>query len=67
MRARPPVGSTNTGWPATRWPATSRRPSCDWLLQIGGITLALGWRLADAAQLQALRNVFDAVYLGGGA
>jgi len=38
----------------------------DWLLQIGGITIALGWRLADAAQLQSLRKDFDAVYLAVG-
>jgi len=38
----------------------------DWLLQIGGITLALGWRLADAAQLQSLQKNFDAVYLAVG-
>jgi dihydropyrimidine dehydrogenase (NAD+) subunit PreT len=38
----------------------------DWLLSIGGITLALGWRLESAAQLQALRDGFDAVYLALG-
>lgn len=38
----------------------------DWLLQIGGITLALGWRLADAAQLQSLQKNYDAVYLAVG-
>lgn len=37
-----------------------------WLLGIGGITLHAGWRLADAAQLQALRAGFDAVYLALG-
>ena len=38
----------------------------DWLLQIGGITLQLGWSLQDAAQLQTLRAGFDAVYLAIG-
>lgn len=38
----------------------------DWLLQIGGITLQLGWRLDGAGQLQALRSGFDAVYLALG-
>ena len=38
----------------------------DWLLQIGGITLALGWRLSSVAQLQALQKDFDAVYLAVG-
>jgi len=37
-----------------------------WLLGIGGITLKSGWRLQDAAQLQALRDGFDAVYLAVG-
>ena len=38
----------------------------DWLLGIGGITLQLKWRLESAAQLQALRDGFDAVFLGLG-
>ncbi len=38
----------------------------DWLLQIGGITLQLNWRLESATQLQALQAGFDAVYLAVG-
>jgi glutamate synthase (NADPH/NADH) small chain len=38
----------------------------DWLLGIGGIALELGWRLETAAQWQALRGGFDAVYLAIG-
>ncbi|HKX44971.1 MAG TPA: NAD(P)-dependent oxidoreductase [Burkholderiaceae bacterium] len=38
----------------------------DWLVAIGGIELKLGWRLADAAQLQALQQGHDAVYLAVG-
>ncbi len=38
----------------------------NWLMQIGGITLQLGWRLDNAVQLRALRDVFDAVYLAVG-
>ena len=38
----------------------------DWLLQIGGITLQLGWRLEAQAQLQALLAGFDAVFIGVG-
>ncbi|WP_284615772.1 NAD(P)-dependent oxidoreductase [Aquabacterium humicola] len=38
----------------------------DWLLGIGGITLRCDWRLESAAQLQALRGEFDAVYLAIG-
>ena len=38
----------------------------DWLLGIGGITLATGWRLVSAAQLAQLRERFDAVFLAIG-
>jgi len=38
----------------------------DWLLQIGGITLQLNWRLEQAGQLKALSDGFDAVYLAVG-
>ena len=38
----------------------------NWLLGIGGITLQTSWRLQHAAQLQALRDGFDAVYLAVG-
>jgi glutamate synthase (NADPH/NADH) small chain len=38
----------------------------DWLVRIGGITLQLNWRLESAAQLQALRDGFAAVYLAVG-
>ncbi len=37
-----------------------------WLLQIGGISLQLGWRLETAAQLAELMRQFDAVYLAVG-
>ena len=42
------------------------RREIDWLLGIGGITLKTGWRLQDAAQLQALRRDHAAVYLAVG-
>lgn len=38
----------------------------DWLMALGGITLATGWKLETAAQLQTLRDSFDAVYLAIG-
>jgi glutamate synthase (NADPH/NADH) small chain len=38
----------------------------DWLMGIGGVQLHTGWVLKDAAQLQALRDGFDAVYLALG-
>jgi len=37
-----------------------------WLLDLGNIDLRLGWRLDDAAQLVALQQEFDAVFLGLG-
>ncbi len=37
-----------------------------WLLGIGGIELRTGWRLETAAQLDALRADFDALFLGIG-
>jgi len=38
----------------------------NWLMQIGGISLKLGARVDDASQLQALRDGFDAVFIGVG-
>ena len=37
-----------------------------WLLGIGGIELRIGWKLETAAQLDALRADFDALFLGIG-
>lgn len=37
-----------------------------WLLSIGGITVQSGWRLSTAAQLDELRDQYDAVFLGLG-
>ena len=37
-----------------------------WLLGIGGIELRTGWKLETAAQLDALRADFDALFLGMG-
>jgi glutamate synthase (NADPH/NADH) small chain len=37
-----------------------------WLLGIGGIELRTGWKLETAAQLDALRAEFDALFLGIG-
>lgn len=38
----------------------------DWLLGIGGIRVQTGWKLDSAAQLEALRAEYDAVFLGIG-
>ena len=37
-----------------------------WLLGIGGIEIRTGWRLESTAQLDALREEYDAVFLGMG-
>lgn len=37
-----------------------------WLLSIGGVTVQPGWRLSSAAQLEALQQEYDAVFLGLG-
>jgi len=37
-----------------------------WLMQIGGIRLELGWRLAGARQLSELRREFDAIFVAVG-
>ncbi|MEQ9258313.1 MAG: NAD(P)-dependent oxidoreductase [Roseovarius sp.] len=38
----------------------------DWLMQIGGITMKTGQRLGEGLALDALRDEFDAVFLGIG-
>lgn len=38
----------------------------EWLMSIGGISVTTDWRLSSAAQLEALRQDHDAVFLGLG-
>lgn len=65
--ARPAAGGLNEyGLASYKMAGGFAQAELNWLLQIGGITLALGWRLADAAQLQSLQQDFDAVYLAVG-
>jgi dihydropyrimidine dehydrogenase (NAD+) subunit PreT len=65
--ARPAGGGLNEyGLAAYKMAGDFAQAELDWLLQIGGITLTTGWRLESAAQLQALREEFDAVYLAIG-
>lgn len=42
------------------------RREVDWLLSIGGITIELGHRLSEPAQLSALQAQHDAVFIGVG-
>jgi len=65
--ARPAGGGLNEYGLATyKMAGDFAQVELDWLLAIGGITLTTGWRLESAAQLQALREQFDAVYLAIG-
>jgi len=65
--ARPAAGGLNEfGLASYKMAGGFAQAELDWLLQIGGIELRLGWRLIDAAQLQALQQGFDAVYLSIG-
>ena len=65
--ARPLAGGLNEYGLATyKMAGDFAQAELNWLMQIGGITLQLGWRLDSAAKLQALRDGFDAVYLAVG-
>ncbi len=65
--ARAAAGGLNEyGLAAYKMAGGFAQAELDWLLQIGGITLQLNWRLEGAAQVQALLAEFDAVYLALG-
>ena len=65
--ARPAAGGLNEyGLAAYKMAGGHAQAELQWLLQIGGITLQLGWRLDSAAQVDALLEGFDAVYLAVG-
>ncbi len=65
--ARPSAGGLNEyGVAAYKMAGGFAQAELNWLLGIGGIDLQLGWRLAGADQLAALRARFDAVYLALG-
>ncbi len=65
--ARPAAGGLNEyGLAAYKMAGGFAQAELNWLLQIGGITLLLDWQLQTAAQLLALRDGFDAVFLAVG-
>ena len=65
--ARPKPGGLNEyGIAAYKVAGGYAQREVQWLLEIGGIELQCGWRLASAAQLEALRREYDAVFLGLG-
>jgi glutamate synthase (NADPH/NADH) small chain len=64
--ARPRGGGLNEyGLASYKMAGDFAQAELGWLMQIGGITLELGWRLESAAQVLALRDAYDAVYLAG--
>jgi glutamate synthase (NADPH/NADH) small chain len=65
--ARPAAGGLNEyGLAAYKMAGGYAQAELAWLLGIGGITLQLDWQLQTAAQLQALRDGHDAVFLAVG-
>lgn len=65
--ARPRAGGLNEYGLATyKMAGDFAQAELNWLMQIGGITLQLGWTLQNAAQLKALQGSYDAVYLAVG-
>ena len=65
--ARPAAGGLNEyGLASYKMAGGFAQAELDWLLGIGGITLQLDWQLKSAAQLQTLRDGFDAVFLAVG-
>lgn len=65
--AHPKAGGLNEyGLAAYKTPEGFAQRELAWLLSIGGIEVRHGWTLANAAQLAALRQDHDAVFLGLG-
>ncbi|MCX7224857.1 MAG: NAD(P)-dependent oxidoreductase [Burkholderiales bacterium] len=65
--AQPKAGGLNEyGLASYKTPNDFAQKEIAWLLDIGGITLRQGWKLETAAQLDALRQDHDALFLGMG-
>ncbi len=65
--AQPKAGGLNEyGLASYKTPDDFAQKEIAWLLDIGGITLRQGWRLESTAQLDALRQGHDALFLGMG-
>ena len=65
--ANPKAGGLNEyGLASYKTPDDFAQKEIAWLLDIGGITLRQGWRLETPAQLDALRQDHDALFLGMG-
>ena len=65
--AQPKAGGLNEyGLASYKTPNDFAQKEIAWLLDIGGITLLQGWKLETTAQLNALRQDHDALFLGMG-
>ncbi len=65
--AKPKAGGLNEyGLASYKTPNNFAQAEVQWLLGIGGIELRHNWKLETVAQLRALQNDFDALFLGMG-
>ena len=65
--ANPKAGGLNEyGLASYKTPDNFAQREVAWLLSIGGITIQNSYKLESTAQLDALRNDFDALFLGMG-
>jgi dihydropyrimidine dehydrogenase (NAD+) subunit PreT len=65
--ARPKPGGLNEyGLASYKTPDDFAQAEVKWLLAIGGIELRPNWKLETTAQLEALRQDYDALFLGMG-
>jgi len=65
--ARPKAGGLNEyGLASYKTPDNFAQAEVQWLLGIGGIEIRTGWTLDTVAQLDALREGYDALFLGMG-
>ena len=65
--ARPKAGGLNEyGLASYKTPDNFAQREVQWLLEIGGIAIRPDWKLATVAQLDALQQDFDALFLGMG-
>ena len=65
--AQPKAGGLNEyGLASYKTPDNFAQQEIQWLLDIGGITVHQGWKLETTAQLDALRQDHDALFLGMG-
>ena len=59
-------GLNEYGLASYKTPNNFAQKEIDWLLGIGDIEIRQGWKLETTAQLDALRNDYDALFLGMG-